>query len=136
MAVQNRAVVGYIQCDGCGDRATVHQAQRASKKGLLYTRCDQCGCDQRTGKAVQQRWSQKIQPMPGYEHLKLPADEPEQQPEKPEKAGPVAKAEKTEPATETKPNALPIGDKSTMKNPAFAGLLAVGITLLTLGAIK
>jgi hypothetical protein len=39
--------------------------------------------------------------MPGYEHLKIPADEPEQQPEKPETAGPVAKAEKTEPATET-----------------------------------
>lgn len=53
MTTKNNAVLGYITCEA-GGRATVHQAKRGN--GLfLYTRCDCCGCDQRTGGAVQTR---------------------------------------------------------------------------------
>lgn len=136
MAIQNRPVVGYIQCDGCGNRATVHQAQRSTKKGLLYTRCDNCGADQRTGAAVQKRWRQQLEPQPGYEHLKEPVDEPAEEPDKPATAEPEAKPVVTEPEPTEQPKPAPKGKGATMHSPVFAGLLALGVTLLTLGAIK
>jgi len=134
MAVQNRPVVGYIKCDGCGERATVHQAQRASKKGLLYTRCDNCGCDQRTGKAVQNRIQQQIEPRPGFEGLKIAVEELVKEPKQTATAGPATEPDTTEPNTKPIPDTVPKGNKTTLKTPVFAGLLAVGITLITLGA--
>ena len=53
MATQNNAVLGYIKCEA-GGRATVHRTNRGQAR-YLYTRCDCCGCDQRTGAAVQTR---------------------------------------------------------------------------------
>lgn len=48
MATENRPALGTIDCGGCGGVATVHKAQRGKGKHI-YTRCEQCGTDQRTG---------------------------------------------------------------------------------------
>lgn len=53
MTVKNNDVIGYINCDDCGTRASVHQTTRG-KGRYLYKRCA-CGCDQRNGAAVQTR---------------------------------------------------------------------------------
>ncbi len=44
--------LGRIKCD-CGKVASVYQAKR--KGAHLYSRCPDCGLDQRTGKRVQER---------------------------------------------------------------------------------
>lgn len=54
MAVRNNPVLGYVECDGCQGRASVHQTTRGAGR-YLYTRCTACGVDQRTGAAVQSR---------------------------------------------------------------------------------
>lgn len=55
MVVRNNPVLGYIDCTGgCGDRATVHQAQRG-KGRYLYLRCVRCGADQKTGVDFQRK---------------------------------------------------------------------------------
>ncbi|GAB3531872.1 hypothetical protein [Photobacterium alginatilyticum] len=41
----------------CGNVITVHQA-RGKRGKFLYTTCDICGTDQRTGKRLQDNWSQ------------------------------------------------------------------------------
>lgn len=52
-AKHNAQQVGLIRCDGCGGEAAVYQASSS----FLYTRCGECGCDQRNGKRVQTvRW--------------------------------------------------------------------------------
>lgn len=51
MTTKNNDVLGYIECADCKTRATVHRTSRG-KSRYLYKRCD-CGCDQRTGAAVQ-----------------------------------------------------------------------------------
>ena len=53
MSTQNNDVLGYTKCEA-GGRASVHRTNRG-KARYLYTRCDCCGCDQRTGAAVQTR---------------------------------------------------------------------------------
>ena len=50
MTAINKPVVGYRQCDDCGQRATVHQA--AGRRRQLYQRCG-CGCVQANGKYKQ-----------------------------------------------------------------------------------
>lgn len=45
-------VLGYAPC-GCGKKKQVMQAKR--KGDHLYSRCDDCGLDQRTGARVQQK---------------------------------------------------------------------------------
>jgi len=45
-------VLGYAPCE-CGKKKQVMQAKR--KGDHLYTRCDDCGLDQRTGGRVQQK---------------------------------------------------------------------------------
>ncbi|AYM04226.1 hypothetical protein D8911_14580 (plasmid) [Levilactobacillus brevis] len=46
-------IIGYMPCTGagCDQRAAIMQATR--KGAHLYTRCTDCGLDQRTGKRVQ-----------------------------------------------------------------------------------
>lgn len=51
MATKNNAVLGYMTCEA-GGRASVHRAVRG-KGRHFYTRCDCCGCDQRTGATFQ-----------------------------------------------------------------------------------
>lgn len=52
MATINKPVLGYIQCDDCGERGSIHQA--AGRRKQLYQRCG-CGCVQSNGKLVQSR---------------------------------------------------------------------------------
>lgn len=67
MARENRPVLGSISCTGCGGDATVHQTARGAAR-FLYTRCADCGADQRTGGRVQTRlwfgtdWREGLQP--------------------------------------------------------------------------
>jgi hypothetical protein len=42
---KDAVVLGHCPCEGCGKRAAVFQNVR----GYLYTRCDDCGADQRNG---------------------------------------------------------------------------------------
>ena len=85
-------VIGYIDCDDCGERATVHKTNRG-KARYLYRRCG-CGCDQRTGSAVQSRLFHETKwlgdapaPPPNVNHLKVvdtveePVNEPEGEPD-------------------------------------------------------
>lgn len=55
MARENRPVLGTVECSGCGGVATVHQTARGAGR-YLYTRCPDCGADQRTGAKVQSAW--------------------------------------------------------------------------------
>lgn len=55
MARENRPVLGTVECSGCGGVATVHQTARGAGR-FLYTRCPDCGADQRTGAKVQSAW--------------------------------------------------------------------------------
>lgn len=65
--MSNNEVLGTVQCPECGGQASVMQTRR--RGGYLYTKCVQCGLDQRTGKAVQNRiwhgctWKPAVDPM-------------------------------------------------------------------------
>ncbi len=54
MTVKNNPVLGTIACIECEDQATVHAAKRGSGR-FLYTRCPNCGTDQKTGAKFQTR---------------------------------------------------------------------------------
>ena len=54
MTVKNNPVLGNIKCNECQGQATVHAAKRGRGR-FLYTRCTNCGTDQRTGAAFQTR---------------------------------------------------------------------------------
>ncbi|MGR5149663.1 hypothetical protein ACQKP8_24335 [Photobacterium alginatilyticum] len=47
--------LGGMRCR-CGDVMTIHQAKGKREK-FLYSTCDICGTDQRTGKRLQDSWS-------------------------------------------------------------------------------
>jgi predicted nucleic acid-binding Zn-ribbon protein len=52
-AKPNATPVGRLECSGCGDSIPVFQAVNS----YLYTKCPQCGVDQRYGARIQaQRW--------------------------------------------------------------------------------
>lgn len=88
MARRNNPVLGTIACNECGGQATVHQTQRG-KGRYLYTRCTECGPDQKTGAAFQRRlwsgtdWRPDADPVPppGLEEEPRQAATPEPDPE-------------------------------------------------------
>ena len=81
MATKNdNPIVGTFPCADCGEVATLLVTLRGKKKDLLYKRCG-CGCDQRTGQAVQKKWRERMTPRPGYEHLKMEPAKPKQEPD-------------------------------------------------------
>lgn len=125
MPQTNNPVVGTAHCDICGETASFHQTARSKRKGLLYKRCG-CGCDQRTGAAVQKRWREQMTPRPGYEHLSEPV-EPQAR-----AVDAVPEPTENEPAEPAKPQ--PKGKK--LGSPAGAVLLALGLAIITVGAIK
>ncbi|MEZ0147777.1 MAG: hypothetical protein AB9Q19_00440 [Candidatus Reddybacter sp.] len=47
------STLGHISCTGCGGKAEVKQAKR--RGAHLYTNCETCGIDQRSGRPVQTR---------------------------------------------------------------------------------
>lgn len=125
MARVDNPVIGTLDCKTCGEVATLHQTARSKRKGLLYKRCG-CGCDQRTGAAVQKRWREQMTPRPGYEHLKEP-EEPQARAVEPE-----PETTETKPAEPAKPE--PKGKK--LGSPVGAVLLALGVAIITVGAVK
>ncbi len=95
MPRRNNPVLGTIACNECGGQATVHQTQRG-KGRYLYTRCTECGPDQKTGAQFQRRlwsgtdWRPDADPVPppGLEEQPRqeaspePVSEPTSEPEK------------------------------------------------------
>lgn len=83
MTRRNNPVLGTIACNECGGQATVHQTQRG-KGRYLYTRCTECGPDQKTGAAFQRRlwsgtdWRPDAEPVPppGLEEQPRQVDHP------------------------------------------------------------
>lgn len=121
MTVQNRETVGTLHCKTCETEASLHQTARG-KKRLLYKRCG-CGCDQRTGAAIQKKWAQEMKPRAGFEHLKLESiEEPKPEPETTEAEPKLL--EKPEPAQKLKGAGF---------MPVFGALCGLGLLLLTAG---
>lgn len=118
MPVENRPVVGTLHCDECGETASLHQTARG-KRRLLYRRCG-CGCDQRTGEAIQKHWRQNMTPRPGFEHLAEPKPEPEQ----PNKTAPVL--ESVEPKQEP--------DRTGYSAPFWVALIVGSVALMARAA--
>ena len=91
MPRRNNPVLGTITCNECGGQATVHQTQRG-KGRYLYTRCMECGPDQRTGAALQRRlwfgtdWRPEAEAVipPNVDPDAAPAGEPQQAAAEPE----------------------------------------------------
>lgn len=52
MSSNKNPTLGTIACSGCGGQADVCQTSRGAGR-YLYTRCAECGTDQRTGAKVQ-----------------------------------------------------------------------------------
>lgn len=75
MATMNREAVGYIDCKDCGERGSLHLTKRG-KGSFLYKRCG-CGCDQRTGVKIQEKWRREMEPLPGFEDLRIEPPEPD-----------------------------------------------------------
>jgi len=120
MSTRNNEVLGYTECSECNERATVHQTKRG-KGRFLYTRCA-CGCDQRTGAAVQTRLYNNAEwlgdaPEPPPNLIKPKVQEPEKQPESEPKPQP-----KEEPrTTEKKPLLLALATGTTIALLALLG---------------
>lgn len=128
-ATDNRPVVGTMQCSECGTVASLYQAKRGKVKGLLYKRCG-CGCDQRTGEAIQNQWKAAMTPRPGFEELKTAAPEPKPEPKpEPNEPKPEAVVEpKPEPKREPIATAKPKG--------GLWVLLAAGAAILAVTGVK
>lgn len=93
-------VIGTVVCSDieCTEQATVHQVASGTRKGQLYLRCPECGCDQRKAKSLQKHIRTKADFREGFEHLAesgtgtenedipedektdIPEDEPAEQP--------------------------------------------------------
>jgi len=133
MATQNRPVIGYIKCSEpkCGERTTVHQSARG-KGRYLYTRCPECGCDQRTGKAFQTRLYYGMERIVDDVEIKRPSNVPEEKPENLESSKVVAVSEQPKPEPEqpeTEPKPEPKKEPTGSPLAAFA-ILGVGCGLL------
>ncbi len=69
MTVMNRPVVGYVTCNICQKRASVHEVATGPRKGYLYIRGCDCKINQSPGQPLQTYWRENTEPLPGYEHL-------------------------------------------------------------------
>lgn len=137
MARKDNAVLGVMPClGGCGSVATIHQAARG-KGRFFYTRCGECGCDQRNGKAVQQaiwdgaEWRPEKWPE-GFELVPPSCVSTEKAEPKEPKKGTGAEPEEPARASVREPAKEP-GEPSN--GGGFKLLLAVGILVLTGGAL-
>lgn len=50
-------ILGYIECDGCGQTANIKKLKNST---LLYLHCKQCGMDRRSGATLQAKWQAAI----------------------------------------------------------------------------
>ncbi|WP_250655046.1 hypothetical protein [Alkalimarinus coralli] len=135
MAKRDNPVLGTIQCDGCGGTASVHQARRGSGR-FLYTRCGECGADQRTGKAVQTRLYNQTEWRAGADPVKPPnvAEKSVVEPSEPSKhggsgdiGGSGCTTENEPDTTEIEPAEQPATTKKKWAPLAFLGMVAAGL---------
>ena len=100
---KDAVVLGHADCPTCDKKMAVLQNTR----GYLYSRCDDCGADQRNGKAVQTRLWRNTNWIgePPTKPRNVPDDVPESTGDVPEKE-PVQSVQK--PVHE--PEQTPIGD--------------------------
>ena len=128
MTVQNRETVGTLHCKTCETEASLHQTARG-KKRLLYKRCG-CGCDQRTGAAIQKKWAQEMTPRQGFEHLKQERTESIEEPK--------AEPETTEAEPKPEPETTEAEPAQKLKGagfmPVLGALCGLGLLLLTAGS--
>lgn len=66
-------VIGTVACSDseCNEIATVHQVNSGTRKGQLYLRCTECGCDQRKSKSLQKHITENADFREGHEHLSV-----------------------------------------------------------------
>jgi hypothetical protein len=114
-------VVGTLYCNECKEQASVLQTKRGKGKNL-YRRCG-CGCDQRTGAAIQKKWAVDMIPRAGFEHLKQ--EQPEPVPEQPQQT--------TEPVPSQKAKPEPVKTKGLGIFPVLGAVAGVGLLILTAG---
>ena len=143
---QGAVAVGRMTCPGCGDRIPVFQ----NVKDYLYTRCANCGCDQRNGEAVQVAMWSAMEAIEGAE-IRRPRNVPESVPMgaglvAPKEAEPAAVPVGAEPATapvqepakpQETPAAAPVGAQQKKKGGIgflVLGMLGLGAALITAGA--
>lgn len=131
-------VLGYTKCE-TGGRATVHKMGRG-KARYLYTRCDCCGCDQRTGATVQTRlytqteWiGEAPEPPPNLLTTEIQPKtqvvEPEIQPKKEPEPQPKTTEWEPEPQPKQQPTEQPKGSGLGLLAIAGAALSIVGVCL-------
>jgi len=121
--------IGSVSCEACGVSADVAQTKRG-KGRYLYTRCPECGTDQRTGKAVQTRLWHSTVWREGKKPLSPPPNVSERQ-EQPEKE-PKQELEDFLPTTEKEPIAEEkknFGVLKTIATVAGLGLVVVAASL-------
>tara|TARA_B100000700_G_scaffold23245_1_gene22500 strand:+ start:7976 stop:8452 length:477 start_codon:yes stop_codon:yes gene_type:complete len=116
-------VVGVVVCQSCGGACSVHQS-KGKRAALLYTICDNCGTDQRTGAPIQEYWRSTMQPTLEALEENAPAKpevKPEKaEPEQPTEAAPIAAQTENEPAPEIKPEPEP---KQTEKGKPITAII-------------
>lgn len=134
MAVRNNPVLGTLECGDCQGTATVHRTKRG-KGRYFYTRCPNCGPDQRPGKAVQERilagvvWRDNAAEVdPEVADLIAGNAEPDWRPGQP--AEQEAVEPKPAPVSEPKPEPKPESRKP--KAEPSGGYVLAGIALLSI----
>ncbi|MBY6095133.1 hypothetical protein [Ferrimonas balearica] len=121
----NNPAIAKIRCDGCGDAAEVRQ--QANGKRLLYTVCETCGCDRRTGDALQALWRENMVP--------LDAELPEAtEPAEAQASTPATPGDEWKPDPESAPESETETESSSgpgsMLGLGLAAVLAVGLAVL------
>jgi len=125
----NNPTLGNIRCE-CGLMADVCQAKRG-KGRFLYTRCADCGTDQRTGKVQQTRLYYASKWREGVEVVR-PPNVPEQQPEEPAPVQVIEPKAEPEPQPKKEPDAEP----KKNGNKGGWGLLVAGLAAVVLLPFK
>lgn len=119
-------VIGTVACSDieCDQQATVHQVARGTRKGQLYLRCPECGCDQRKAKSLQKHIRTKADFREGFEHLAETGTGSDQETESTDNQSDETTTDEAEaPAKEGRGNGL----------LAVAGVAVVSVVGLALG---
>lgn len=73
MTVRNNAVIAYVKCRDCDERASLHMIMRGKARlGDLYTRNCKCGCNQSGDSSDQVYWRKNAEPVDGWKDLVHP----------------------------------------------------------------
>ena len=126
--------LGGKRCN-CSDILTIHQA-RGKRKKFLYSMCDNCGTDQRTGTRIQERFKQYFTTMAeltASEEANQTDDKPTlAEPEVvPTNNKPTVEPEQTETPTEPEPEKKPSAWRVILTGVILGGLTGGAITRLS-----